>query len=100
MTPRQLTEENSCHDKTGYQIKEFLCNETFRSQTISPWIELKMGIPVVDFGKFLKGTSEERRQVASEIDSAFRNMGFVYLQNHSVPAAEVENCFEWVGKIL
>lgn len=53
-------------------------------------------IPIVDFGKFLTGNAEQQKQIASEIDDAFRNVGFVYLKNHGVDKQRVEECFEWV----
>ncbi|KAF2500370.1 thymine dioxygenase, partial [Lophium mytilinum] len=57
-------------------------------------------IPVVDFGKFLTGTAEEKKEVASEIDEAFRNVGFVYLKNHGVDKKRVDECFEWSSKFF
>jgi isopenicillin N synthase-like dioxygenase len=53
-------------------------------------------IPIVDFGKFLLGNSKERKEAASEIDEAFRTVGFVYLKNHGVKKQRVDECFEWV----
>lgn len=53
-------------------------------------------IPIVDFGKFLYGNNEEKENVAREIDSAFRDVGFVYLKNHGIAREEVDACFEWV----
>jgi len=38
----------------------------------------------------------QRQQVASSIDLAFRSVGFVYLQNHSITQKKVDDCFEWV----
>ncbi|KAH7137971.1 hypothetical protein B0J11DRAFT_545880 [Dendryphion nanum] len=57
-------------------------------------------IPIVDFGKFLNGTDEEKKIVGKEIDDAFRNVGFVYLKNHGVSAQEVAQCFEWSKKFF
>lgn len=55
-----------------------------------------MSVPVVDFGKFLHGSASERKLVATEIDSAFRSTGFVFLKNHSVDQTKVQQCFDWV----
>jgi isopenicillin N synthase-like dioxygenase len=55
-----------------------------------------MDIPVVDFAKAANGTREEKEQVATSIDNAFRNVGFVYLKNHGVPLNMVNECFDWV----
>jgi len=53
-------------------------------------------IPLVDFGQYLHGSEEEKIAAATAIDSAFRNVGFVYLTNHGVPQDAVDECFEWV----
>ncbi|KAF2259939.1 Clavaminate synthase-like protein [Lojkania enalia] len=57
-------------------------------------------IPIVDFRKFLQGGSKEKRQVAKEIDDAFRNVGFVYLKGHGVERDIVRQCFEWSKKFF
>jgi hypothetical protein len=53
-------------------------------------------VPIVDFGKFLNGTQDDKREVARQIDDAFQQMGFVYLKNHTVPKEKVAECFQWV----
>ena len=53
-------------------------------------------IPLVDFDQYLHGSEKEKLEVATEIDSAFQNVGFVYLINHGVAQEEVDKCFEWV----
>jgi isopenicillin N synthase-like dioxygenase len=57
-------------------------------------------IPIVDFAKAASGTKEEKEKIASQIDEAFRNVGFVYLKNHGVPRETVDECFAWVGHNL
>ncbi len=54
-------------------------------------------IPIVNFGKFLDGGEEEKKQAAQEIDDAFRNAGFVYLKGHGVNKDLIKECFEWVS---
>lgn len=53
-------------------------------------------IPIVDFGKFLKGSLEDKKDTAAQLDDAFRNVGFVYIKNYGVSLDEVTKCFEWV----
>lgn len=53
-------------------------------------------IPIVDFAKAARGTIDEKGQIAAQIDEAFRNVGFVYLENHGVPRHQVNECFDWV----
>jgi non-heme dioxygenase-like protein len=55
-----------------------------------------MAIPVVDFAYFLDGNEVDKKEVSLQIDQAFRDVGFVYLKNHSVPLPKVEECFQWV----
>jgi isopenicillin N synthase-like dioxygenase len=57
-------------------------------------------IPIVDFGKFLSGTREQQKEIALQIDDAFRNVGFVYLKNHGVAKDKVEECFSWSKKFF
>lgn len=55
-------------------------------------------IPIVDFGQYLHGSEQaQKAAAAAAIDSAFQNVGFVYLTNHAVPQEEVDKCFEWVS---
>ena len=53
-------------------------------------------VPIVDFGEFLNGSEEKKSRVAERIDTAFREVGFVFLKNHGVDKEMVEECFEWV----
>jgi isopenicillin N synthase-like dioxygenase len=55
-----------------------------------------MTIPIVDFSPFLHGTEAEKKEVASQIDSAFSNIGFVCLKNHGIPIDTIDECFQWV----
>jgi isopenicillin N synthase-like dioxygenase len=55
-----------------------------------------MAVPIVDFGRFLNGSPEQKKEAAIAIDSAFRNVGFVYLHNHGVRQESVDECFNWV----
>ncbi|KAF2641549.1 Clavaminate synthase-like protein [Massarina eburnea CBS 473.64] len=57
-------------------------------------------IPIVDFAKFLNGSGEEKEEVARQLDSAFCNVGFVYLKNHGVLKELVEECFSWNKKFF
>jgi isopenicillin N synthase-like dioxygenase len=55
-----------------------------------------MTVPIVDFGRFLNGSLQEREEAAAAVDAAFQNVGFVYLHNHGVPQERVDECFDWV----
>ena len=55
-----------------------------------------ISIPLVDYEKSLHGSEAEQKEVAAQIDEAFRNVGFVYLINHGIPQEKVDKCFEWV----
>jgi isopenicillin N synthase-like dioxygenase len=42
-------------------------------------------IPVIDFGRFLIGSADDRAAVAAQIAEACRRIGFFYIVNHGVP---------------
>jgi hypothetical protein len=46
-------------------------------------------IPVIDFSKFRAAqTTEEKKETAKEIVSAFKTSGFMYVKNHGIPGGE------------
>jgi isopenicillin N synthase-like dioxygenase len=51
-------------------------------------------VPIVDFGRFLKGNASERQATGEEVLNAFKNVGFVYLAQHSIPASQLANVFD------
>lgn len=55
-----------------------------------------IGIDVLDFSRFRHGSSEETQQTATKLFEAFRDVGFVYLQNHGLPQETVDKAFDWV----
>ncbi|THH30679.1 hypothetical protein EUX98_g3496 [Antrodiella citrinella] len=51
-------------------------------------------IPLIDFSKFISASSQaEKRRTADEIVSGFKKVGFIYLENHGIPEAVVQNVF-------
>ncbi|KAF2007986.1 Clavaminate synthase-like protein [Amniculicola lignicola CBS 123094] len=52
-------------------------------------------IPIIDFSKFLAGSKADKLQIAHQIDSAFRDVGFVYLTGHGVDQQTLSQCFAW-----
>ncbi|KAF2096364.1 Clavaminate synthase-like protein [Rhizodiscina lignyota] len=57
-------------------------------------------IPVIDFDRFLHGSSEEKKATAKQVDDAFHNVGFVYIKNHGIPQEQVDKCFDWSAKFF
>jgi hypothetical protein len=57
-------------------------------------------IPLIDFSPFLHGSAQDRAQVASSIDKAFKSCDFMYLRNHGIDQRTVDECFEWVRKFV
>lgn len=53
-------------------------------------------IPVVDFSLF-QGTPEQRKAALELLDYSFQTQGLVYLSNHTIPQAIVDEAFEWVS---
>ncbi len=43
-------------------------------------------VPVIDIGRFATGTADERRAIASAVDRAAREIGFLQITGHGVPA--------------
>ena len=56
-------------------------------------------IPTIDFKPFLDGCPEEKRQIASQMDTALRTFGSLRLQNHGIDEKKIENCFKWVNSM-
>ena len=54
-------------------------------------------IPLIDFDQFLNGSIDDRKDVATAIDTAFRSVGFFYLRNHGIDEDKVDECFLWVS---
>ncbi|KAJ5217329.1 hypothetical protein N7468_010337 [Penicillium chermesinum] len=53
-----------------------------------------MAIPIVDFANW-KSEGSNRRQVAQDIVTACRKVGFVYIINHSLHEVLLEEAFQW-----
>ena len=47
-------------------------------------------VPVIDIEPFLTGEPEDRARVAAKVDAACREIGFLVISGHGVPAAQVE----------
>ncbi|HEY9621154.1 MAG TPA: 2-oxoglutarate and iron-dependent oxygenase domain-containing protein [Crinalium sp.] len=47
-------------------------------------------IPVINFGRFITGSSSDQMAIASEIYQAFREIGFLYLSHHGISANLIE----------
>lgn len=50
-------------------------------------------VPVIDFARFLGGTTADKADVGSAVRAACEETGFFYLAGHNVPAAEVAAIF-------
>ena len=50
-------------------------------------------VPIVDFGRFLKGNDSEKKAASEDVLDAFKTVGFVYLANHSIPQSQIDNVF-------
>lgn len=54
-------------------------------------------IPTIDFGILANGTPEERCAELKKLDESLQSMGFIYLANHTIPQAKVDEALDWVG---
>jgi isopenicillin N synthase-like dioxygenase len=57
-----------------------------------------LSIPIIDFAPLLTQNSQRETfaKAGKEIYEAFKNVGFAYIKNHSVPQEVVDEAFEWV----
>jgi isopenicillin N synthase-like dioxygenase len=57
-------------------------------------IETQLEIPLIDFSPFLTDDPTGQQQVATDIYRACHEVGFLYLVNHGIPQAAIEQAFE------
>ncbi|KAK6200682.1 hypothetical protein LQW54_009643 [Pestalotiopsis sp. IQ-011] len=57
-------------------------------------------LPVIDFGKWQSGSAEERQNIATELATACRQVGFVYIINHGVQDELLDEAFGWSKKLF
>lgn len=57
-------------------------------------------LPVIDFSRWLEGSPEEKKSVAHDLAEACRHVGFVYVVNHGVPPALLDEAFAWSRKLF
>ncbi|KAI9740778.1 MAG: hypothetical protein M1818_004743 [Claussenomyces sp. TS43310] len=57
-------------------------------------------VPIVDFAAFLSDDGEESSKAAEELFNAFKDVGFVYLQNHSLPQDVIDEAFTYSAKFF
>ncbi|KAJ6538542.1 hypothetical protein DFH09DRAFT_1177172 [Mycena vulgaris] len=61
--------------------------------TISEAQTSSFRIPLIDFSTFRAGSPAEKKKVATEVVSAFKESGFLYLNGHGISAPTIENAF-------
>jgi non-haem dioxygenase in morphine synthesis N-terminal len=54
-------------------------------------------VPVIDFSQFRSSNPDTALETAQKLFAAFRDSGFVYLQNHGLPQEVVDEAFTWVS---
>ncbi|KAJ6539615.1 hypothetical protein B0H19DRAFT_366908 [Mycena capillaripes] len=64
-----------------------------KSRGLATVSDASFRIPLIDFSKFQAGSAAEKKSTATEIVSAFKESGFVYLSGHGIPASTIENAF-------
>lgn len=57
-------------------------------------------IPIVDFQNWTNGSVAERRHLAKELTEACRRVGFVYIVNHGVTDALLQQSFDWAKRLF
>lgn len=61
---------------------------------------MEASLPVIDFSRWLHGSAEDKKQVAHDLAEACRGVGFVYITNHGVPPALLDEAFSWSKKLF
>lgn len=59
-------------------------------------------LPVIDFANWTRpdSTPEQRLSIANKLTDACRNVGFVYIVNHQVSPALLDEAFGWSRKLF
>lgn len=57
-------------------------------------------LPIIDFEKWQGGSAEERQNIATELATACRQVGFVYIINHGVQDDLLDEAFGWSKKLF
>jgi isopenicillin N synthase-like dioxygenase len=68
--------------------------------TVADRREAGFNIPIIDFGRFLKGSPTEKNSSAREILEGFTSSGFIYLSNAGIDKSMVSNVFSWSKKFF
>lgn len=57
-------------------------------------------LPVIDFGRWLRGSPEDKKAVAHDLAEACRHVGFVYVVNHGVAPELLDEAFAWSRRLF
>lgn len=72
-----------------------------KSEAVSTAVsEDNLEIPLIDFSAFLSEDPSTKESTAQALLSGFQNAGFIYLKNHGIPPAVVENTFAESAKFF
>jgi len=52
-----------------------------------------LSVPAIDIGSFFDNSAQEKRSVVHAVSAACRNIGFLVVKNHGLPAAVLEDGF-------
>lgn len=78
--------------------KQWLSND---ADSTAPQLQNKHTIPVVDFAQWTSSSNkEERLKVAKDLVEACQKVGFVYIINHGVSEARVEEAFALSSRLF
>lgn len=57
-------------------------------------------LPVIDFSRWLKGSPDDKKQLAHDLAEACRREGFIYVVNHGVSDDLLDEAFSWSKKLF
>ncbi|THY36100.1 thymine dioxygenase [Aureobasidium pullulans] len=59
---------------------------------------IRSGIPIVNFAGW--NDEHRRQQIAQDLVTACHDIGFVYIINHGIPEAVMDEAFDWIKKLF
>lgn len=61
---------------------------------------MPISIPIIDLGKFINGTQDERAEVATDMARACEDIGFFIIKNHCVDAKVIEDAWSLTAQFF
>ena len=57
-------------------------------------------LPVIEFDRFVGGSTEGRKKIASDVDEALKTIGSFCIRGHGILQSRIDECFDFVSQLL